>query len=257
MYSIVGDIVKVNLSVAVPKAYRGSYSLGPTTNNNDEDITSLCKRVMLFDDTAKAVMATTPYRALCSTISTGGHLIPNTDTGIVEIPKKDWDERKDHMQQNPGKCLLSRSTFQIGGTTTQQEPRSFEAKFADTCWSPLLKGFMTSPDTLWIPASLAHLEPPAPCCCMCLETELELLRAELAWHKETCQRMLQCFGGLGGILDEDGTVELESGGKYYSPMYGASKPGSMVYLSKKESTSVEASSEPPEKKVKSGDDTAL
>lgn len=265
MYALSGDIVKVNLSVAVPKAFRDSYCLGAAT----EDVVTTFKRVMLFDETRKSVMALTPYRALASTISAqDGHWIPNTQSGLVEIPKATWDQRLHALQANPGKVSITRTGFTMEGSTTTTQQQEWSGKLQDACWAPLMTGFMTNPDTLWVPGNLAALEPPINSLCV-METELEIIRAEFAWfiNKTTSnneddelkepQRIVQCFGGLGGLWTEgDSTAELVGGGKYYSPMYAASKPGAILFLAKKEDEATTTAAKDDEKEETKEGETA-
>ena len=61
---------------------------------------------------------------------------------------------------------------------------------------------------------ITSAQDPPPNSLIVMETELELLRAELAWLNQDGRRILQCFGGLGGLIESDtNTVELVPEGK--------------------------------------------
>jgi hypothetical protein len=71
------------------------------------------------------------------------------------------------------------------------------------CWLPLLNAFNAEGGSVcWVQGDLEFLDPPDhQCHLMVMETETDIVRAELAWLKDRT-RILQAVGGYGGRVQD-------------------------------------------------------
>ncbi|KAI2498088.1 hypothetical protein MHU86_16398 [Fragilaria crotonensis] len=229
MVNVLGPVVEVNLRVGIPKGLLADRS---------SDMLMGCagvRRVMLVDPDANAIMAMTPFRAMASELQ-NGFISPNIGGNVQEVDTAKWDAIKAMITgaRGVGSAEITRLRWTVRAANVGMATAVISQPLGENqpCWIPLLKDLTTdAEDTVWLPGKLRSFDPPSEdqTVLMVMETETELIKSELAWTRDG-ERIIQSRGGLGAKVKDDGTVHLTKGGKFYSSMYAAAEPATLLYL---------------------------
>ncbi|KAI2498087.1 hypothetical protein MHU86_16397 [Fragilaria crotonensis] len=232
MVNVLGPVVEVNLQVDFPKGLLTDRSSGKLID------CAGVRRVMLVDPDANAIMAMSPFRAMASELK-GGFIIPNIGGKVQEVNKASWDAIKAMIAgaRGVGSAEITRLRWTVRaanvGTATAVISRPLGKN--PPCWIPLLRDLATNADdTVWLPGKLRSFDPPSEdqTVLMVMETECELIKAELAWTRDG-ERIIQSKGRLGAKVNDDGTAHsmlTKAGTMVYSTMYAAAEPAKPLYL---------------------------